>query len=101
MSERLKKAELLAREVVKDSIVMQATERLVYQIVEACAEHERAQLAAKDEEIARLREALEPFATFGLSPDGDIRDGLMRDRICDWFGPSEFDAVRAALNGKP
>ena len=54
-----------------------------------------AQLEAKN---ARLREALKPFATFGQSDDGgDIRDGLMRDRICDWFGPSDFDAARSAL----
>jgi hypothetical protein len=45
------------------------------------------------------REALEPFATFGRGEDGqDIRDGLMRDRICDWFGPSDFDAARAAYS---
>lgn len=47
-------------------------------------------------------EALEPFAAFGIVGEGtatvdDIRDGLMRDRICDWFGPSDFDAARAAI----
>jgi hypothetical protein len=47
-----------------------------------------------------MRDALEPFATFGLTDDqaeSDIRDDLMSDRICDWFGPSDFDAARAAL----
>lgn len=45
------------------------------------------------------REALQPFATFGFDESGNnIRDGLMRDRICDWFGPSDFDAARAALS---
>jgi hypothetical protein len=52
-------------------------------------------LAAKDAEIAALRAALEPFASFGV-----VTGGLMRDRICDWFGPSDFDAARTALRGK-
>jgi hypothetical protein len=45
--------------------------------------------------------ALEPFATFGLTDDqaeSDIRDDLMRDRICDWFGPSDFDGARRAYS---
>lgn len=46
-----------------------------------------------------LRVALESFASFGQTEDdGDIRDGLMRDRICDWFGPSDFDTARTALS---
>lgn len=54
--------------------------------------------ARKIAEVGKLRKALEPFATFGICDDGeDIRDGLMRDRIVDWFGPSDFDAARAAL----
>ena len=55
------------------------------------------ELEALRAENARLREALKPFAEFGQTEDGDIRDGLMRDRIRDWFGPSDFDAARAAL----
>ena len=41
--------------------------------------------------------ALEPFRTFGASEDGapDLLHGLMRDRICDWFGVSDFERVRA------
>jgi hypothetical protein len=58
--------------------------------------------AAKDAEIAALKEALMTFATFGLVDPSDasgvdMLDGLMRDRICDWFGPSDFRAARAAL----
>jgi hypothetical protein len=56
-------------------------------------------VSAKDAEIAkweRLRKALEPFASFG-----DVADDLMRDRICDWFGPSDFTAARDALGARP
>jgi len=63
-------------------------------IVEAVNNHAR--LTRENEE---MRKALETFASFGATEDGkDIRDGLMRDRICDWFGPSDFDEARAALS---
>jgi hypothetical protein len=51
------------------------------------------------EAVESMRDALEPFATFGLTDDpaeSDIRDDLMSDRVCDWFGPSDFDAARLA-----
>jgi hypothetical protein len=50
-----------------------------------------------------LKKALEPFATFGEVeddhgvPERNIADGLMRDRICDWFGPSDFEVARSAM----
>ena len=52
--------------------------------------------------LRKAEKALEPFATFGICDDGeDIRDGLMRDRIVDWFGPGDFNAARAALAPLP
>lgn len=47
-----------------------------------------------------MREALTPFATFGRG-EGITPNGLMRDRICDWFGPSDFDAAYTALTNPP
>jgi hypothetical protein len=47
--------------------------------------------------VALLTEALRPFATFAennTDDDGWAGSSCQRDRICDWFGPSEF---RAAL----
>ena len=41
-------------------------------------------------EGGNLREALKPFAEFGRG-DGLQPSDLIRDRICDWFGPSDFD----------
>jgi len=41
MTERMEEAVRLAKQVAAGGIVQQATERLIYQIVEACAEHER------------------------------------------------------------
>jgi hypothetical protein len=41
MNERREGAMTLAKEVAKGSIIAKATERLIYQIVEVCAEHER------------------------------------------------------------
>ena len=58
MSERNKEAYALAEKVSADSIVVQALERFVYQIVETCSEHEKDALAAQAVEIARLKEAL-------------------------------------------
>jgi hypothetical protein len=41
MTLRMEEAVRLAKKVAEGSIVQQATERLIYQIVEVCAEHER------------------------------------------------------------
>lgn len=50
-------------------------------------------------EVERLREALRPFATFAETFVGD--DGwvgpMNKERIVDWFGPSDFSAARQAL----
>jgi hypothetical protein len=46
-------AKALARAVAKDCIVTQAVEQFIYQIVEACAEHEREVVAKAREESAR------------------------------------------------
>ena len=58
MSERNEEAQRLAAKVVSGGIVQQAAERLVYQIVEVCAEHERDNIASLRAENERLREAL-------------------------------------------
>jgi hypothetical protein len=48
-----------AQKVADGSIVAQATERLIYQIVEVCAEHEKETLAALRSQNAELVAALE------------------------------------------
>jgi hypothetical protein len=53
--------------------------------------------------MARMRSALEPFATFGknnVNEDGWKEGCAGRDRIVDWFGPSEFRAAVDALSGQ-
>lgn len=55
---------------------------------------------ALEQRVENLREALEPFATFGENnvDDQGWKDGCGgRDRIVDWFGPSEFRAAKEAL----
>ncbi|CLP62420.1 Uncharacterised protein [Mycobacterium tuberculosis] len=58
-------------------------------------------IAAKDAEIARLREALKPFADIAgeawADENGWTDAACQKDRVCDWFGPSAFYAARAAL----
>ena len=63
------------------------------------AEQAAATLEAQQAEIARLRAALEPFATFADSHiDAEGWNGPMRTtRIVDWFGPSDFRTARAAF----
>lgn len=56
--------------------------------------------AAKDAEIAKLREALEPFATDWADENGWTDTACQKDRVVDWFGPSDFLRVRAALKEK-
>jgi hypothetical protein len=55
----------------------------------------------QDTDLARMREALEPFAEFALSNvDADgwaLPTSVQNDRIRDWFGPSDFRAARQAL----
>jgi hypothetical protein len=57
-------------------------------------------MPSREQEIEMLRAALEPFATYG---EGNVdehgwKEGCGgRDRIVDWFGPSEFRAAKDAL----
>ena len=60
---------------------------------------ERDDLKAENE---RLREALEPFASFSAEfVDQEGWTGPMsKARIVDWFGPSDFRAASTALKGE-
>jgi molybdopterin biosynthesis enzyme len=53
----------LAQRVANGSIVAQATERLIYQIVEVCAEHEKEKVEALRAQNAELVAALEEIAS--------------------------------------
>lgn len=59
----------------------------------------KADIATHAGEVERLREALRPFATFAETFVGD--DGwvgpMNKERIVDWFGPSDFSIARQAL----
>jgi hypothetical protein len=64
-----------------------------------------AELRAESAEarVKALEEALKPFANFAMdNTDGDGWAGnrCERDRIADWFGPSDFQAVLAALSAQ-
>ena len=63
MSERNQEAQRLAEKVVSGGIVQKATERLVYQIVEVCAEHERENTDALRARVAKLEVALAKIST--------------------------------------
>nr|DAH84828.1 MAG TPA: hypothetical protein [Caudoviricetes sp.] len=56
-------------------------------------------------EVARLREALKPFADIAgeawADENGWTDAACQNDRVCDWFGPSAFRTARAALQGEP
>ena len=58
------------------------------------------ELTAITAKVALLTEALRPFATFAENNTDD--DGwagtCQRDRIVDWFVPSDFRAARRALS---
>jgi hypothetical protein len=58
-----------------------------------------ARLAAVEAENGRLREALEPFATFARdNVDEEGWSGLEQHQSIDvWFGPSEFSRAAAVL----
>jgi hypothetical protein len=75
--------------------------RALVNLSKALLDDANAECAELRARVAKLEAALEPFATFGLADEKeDIRDGLMRDRICDWFGRSDFDVARAARQGQ-
>lgn len=61
------------------------------------AENAEATIAALKAENERLREALEPFSTNWADENGWTENACQKDRIVDWFGPSDFRAARAAL----
>lgn len=49
-----------------------------------------------EERIAEMEAALEPFAMEGWADEnGWTERGCPNDRICDWFGPSDFRRARA------
>ena len=57
-----------------------------------------AALAASLERERAMREALKPFGSGAVVERLEAEDySVMRERIVDWFGPSDFRAARAAL----
>ena len=66
-----------------------------------------AQLAEAQREIARLRQALEPFAFREMEKDEGLADiqyvweTIYSDRVQDWFSYEDIEAARAALEAKP
>ena len=58
-----------------------------------------ATISALEAENKRLREVLEPFKTFAEHAVEQVDDSWVwrtsgKERICDWFGPSDFGAAR-------
>jgi len=49
--------------------------------------------------VEQLEKALEPFVNDWADEDGWTDHACQRDRIVDWFGPSDFRRARAALGG--
>lgn len=90
MSERNLEAYRLAQKVVSGSIIQRAAERLVYQIVESCAEHEKENTAILRARIAKLEEALSSIAN---TYDESWQVGCQERRM--------GDMARAALTMKP
>jgi hypothetical protein len=103
INERSPEVVRLAQKVADGSIVAQATERLIYQIVEVCAEHEKETLAAlraqNAELVAALKEARNVVeeAAYLPSPDGGWKDWCDETfaAICDALGdcPDHNDAA--------
>jgi len=50
--------------------------------------------------IETLEEALRPFVTDWADEDGWSETACQKDRIVDWFGPSDFRRASAALKEK-
>ena len=73
------------------------SESAIRGLYERSAELARKLEAAERREKA-LREALSPFAAGGVIDSLDREDySIMRERIVDWFGPSDFRKAKAAL----
>jgi hypothetical protein len=67
MSDRAKE---LARDLAGHSIVTQALERYLTQVIEVCAEHEKAAVAAEREACAKIADT----AAFSMEEPGYERD---------------------------
>lgn len=95
----------IAREIAKDSIVTQATARLIEQIVE---ELHNSRINPLCDRIEKLEAALRPFAdvadlldaeTEGIS-DTDELDLYLYDYLAMRYEAGDFRSARAALNGE-
>lgn len=65
-------------------------------------DEERKLRTTAEASLATMREALEPFASFAANntdDDGWAGTQCQRERIVDWFGPSDFITARRALGG--
>lgn len=65
-----------------------------------------AELDRLKERVAEMEAALEPFSTFAAHSVEAADDGWVwvtsgRERICDWFGPSDFGLAKHALPAAP
>lgn len=61
---------------------------------------QRARAEAAEAEVKRMREASAPFATISkgwVDEEGWTDIACQRDRIVDWFGPSDFRSLHQAL----
>lgn len=61
---------------------------------------QRARAEAAEAEVKRMREASTPFATISkgwVNEEGWTDIACQRDRIVDWFGPSDFRSLHQAL----
>lgn len=54
-------------------------------------------IEAMERRIAELENALQPFNTGWADEDGWTDTACQKDRIVDWFGPSDFRAVRILI----
>ncbi|MBY3073448.1 hypothetical protein HFO71_24345 [Rhizobium laguerreae] len=57
----------------------------------------RARCEKADRRIAELEAALKPFNTGWADENGWTDMACQHDRIVDWFGPSDFRAIRALI----
>lgn len=67
------------------------------------AKEAAATITALRARVAELEGALEPFAVFAddnADAHGWAGLGCQKERIVDWFGPSDFHSARAALRAK-
>lgn len=68
-----------------------------FQRIEVEANEDVRKLATSLERERVMREALKPFGTGAVAQAVEDSDySIMRERIVDWFGPSDFKAAREA-----